>query len=177
MYKHRCGNQPAWGSNSGCTATCAVSATPQQRYDGKCMNEGYKAAQQKKNTRKATVKSHREAAAGKGWCGGKRHTSQGEMERKGLWESACGREGVCLRCRCRGVGGEFRNFLRGYLRVFDAIWNGAPPQVHIHLKLGGTPSGSPQIWSGPWWNHRNRHIVNIGCIYRPIYHIYGSLIR
>ena len=70
------------------------------------MNEGYKAAAEKKY-----AQSNRKNAARS--SGGKRMMWREEAHltrrngKDGTMRGACGREGVCLRCGCRGVECEF----------------------------------------------------------------------
>ena len=80
-------------------------------------------------------------------CAGRGRVKSGSS-RKNKWkharlQGAQRREGVCVGLGCRGPECDFVDFLSGNLGDFGTIGNGAPPQAHIHLNLGGSHSGSP----------------------------------
>ena len=85
-------------------------------------------------------------------------------ERKGSTKKAAVRSDakVCRRpTAAEGLSATFSCFPKGYTLFFSANGDGAPPQAHIHLNLGCTPSGSPRTKFGPKCNGRNRHIGSL----------------
>ena len=102
-----------------------------------------------------------ESAVSSSGCAGRGRLKSGSSRKK-KWkharlQGAQRREGVCVGLGCRGAECDFACCLVGRPRDLGANGDGAPPQAHIHLNLGGYHSGSPLTKFGGFVTVCNRH--------------------
>jgi hypothetical protein len=111
-----------------------------------------------------------ESAVSSSGCAGRGRVEEGSS-RKNKWkharlQGAQRREGVCVGLGCRGPECVFACFPNGNPRDLGANGDGAPPQAHIHLNLGGYHSGSPRTKFGRFVTVCNRHLT-LGGLFPP----------